>query len=183
MFGWCYSSKKLNIMATIQDVPEAPSIKEVVPSKAKENLLGWIKFFKDLSPRIEILIPGDKLFNLEEIEQKTINDFIGNPNANLINWPEKDDVLFILTIDSSFDEKPIFLFPDTYLFCRRDYCFGLDYFQYYSESNVSDNDYRITYDRDCLVWNFIKNLIVKRLKILEESVPELIYPTTNDTPY
>jgi hypothetical protein len=167
-----------------QDVPKAPSKKEKVDSKAKENLLGWITFFKELSDRIRLFVPGDKFFDLKHLKQKSI-DFIYSPNANLINWPEECDVLFILTINSSLeDEKQNSLFQDTYLFCKRDFCFALDYFQYDNqESIVGYYDYIISLDEDSLKWNFIKNLIIKRLKDLENSVPVLVGLTTANEQY
>ena len=147
--------------------------------KAQKNLAVWINFFKNLSPRIKLVLPEDKGFTpdiWEELAKKEKESGEELDKILLKGWPKHNDIAFLVSCNSavSLEAKPHFLLKDSFLFCYGNFAFGLTYFEFANDPHPSDEVYTYSledYVPDALFWEHINKVIQSRLLELEEEVP------------
>lgn len=153
-------------------VPKPPTKFLQISQKDKDLLDLWISFFKNLSPRIKIVLSQDQEFDMDYYKKSIILNI--REEIDLLDWPEKEKVAFFLTFDSSFpNQKPKFLLKNSFLFCFKDIAFGFEDFEWDGdEEDFLNNQYSLrNYPEKCLSWKFInENRIIKAIKELEDSI-------------
>lgn len=158
----------------IPDPLEPFSITEELQNKLNQ----WIDYFRNLSPRIRLIFPIDKDFDLEEWEQKAkiftevtdeLNDIV------LFDWPRKTQVAFLLGYNSALPgHEDQYLVENGHVFCFGNVAFSLSHFGRDEEDFGKRYHYSLSqYSKDCLEWKFIAKLIKDRLIEIETSVPPL----------
>ena len=156
-------------------IPECPK-PFTITQKAKGNIEKWIQYLKNLSPRIIIKLPYDNDFDLDSYKAKvkSIQEPYFWDNENIIDWPEKEQITFLLSYDSSLPgHKKELLIKNTYFFCYYDLAFGLDYFKW--DGDIDDEPDCDTfslrsYPKSALSWKYITKLIKDRIIEIENSV-------------
>ncbi|MCM2339121.1 MAG: hypothetical protein NDI62_01550 [Burkholderiales bacterium] len=159
-------------------VPDPPQVTIVVEEKAKENLQKWISFIKNLSPRIliEDNISRERLYSLYNASRKLCHL---DEDDQIVDWPELQDVAFVVFINSSHTKSDNYLLPDIYIFCYRNWAFSLDHFQRDSNDEkdeyVDYNTYSLKdFPEEALSWEHVSGtLIVSDLERIEKTVPDL----------
>lgn len=158
----------------IPRAPEPYKIKE----KMKENLQKWVDYLKGLSPRVIIKLPSDKDFDLDlyRLKAKELTHTFLEENDRFDDWPEVNQVAFVLCYDSSLQEhKKNYLAKNAYIFCYYDTAFGLDYFEAeYDQDDHFMGVYSLeSYTENALSWEYIAKIIKDEIQELEKAIPEI----------
>lgn len=152
-----------------------PQLKKI-DSKAEKFLKKWIFFFQNLSPRIRIILPGDKDFNLENLKKVAIS-LQKSREVEFEGWPESENVAFIILLDLSYPLHPKKIEPeDCYVFCYKDIAFGLTYFEWDGDGETDPfcKTYSLSnYIDIALSWKYISKLVSDKIKDIENSIKEL----------
>lgn len=159
-------------------VPKPPEEQVVIEQQDPKRLQDWISFFKNLSPRVRVLEPGNAEFlhfylSGEEVVRRLKQmqeDYI------LLNWPKREGIAFIIQYDTSLPkQKPVFEPENAYIFCFGSHVFGLGYFSWDGDAEQGDwaTTYSLSdYSESALRWDYIKKIIMDRIAELERQVPE-----------
>lgn len=167
-------------MSSTPLVPEPPSEKIVVPEEDEARLLKWISFFEGLSSRIKIVLPDNEKFEefIQETEKILRREKHLGSDYRLIGFPIKRSTAFAILINSaapnSIDER--YECSEIFFFCFEDIAFSLNHFHWDGDmdSESSEQSFSLNfYTADLLKWSFIKDLIIERLKTLQNRVPPL----------
>lgn len=154
-------------------IPECPK-PFMITQKVKDNIEKWIQYFKKLSSRIIIKLPSDKDFDFDLYKSKTIEINEIPEGGQLLDYPEKKQITFLLVYDSSLPgQKSEFLIKNTYLFCYYGVAFGLNYFEWDGDGEddqYCDNFSLRSYSERALSWEYIAGLLKNRLIEIESSV-------------
>lgn len=148
-------------------IPEAPTDYYIVPEKAREQLTKWINYFNNLSPRIWVR----ESFSKECVSRLESNAklFCCPDYGKIIDWPEYENIIFIVYINSSIkNEKEFFTRNDNkdiYIFCNNNIAFSIDHFERDERGDNSNYEEEDTYSLsefsdEMLSWEHIA-LIVK----------------------
>jgi len=159
-------------------IPKPPKPR-IIESKDLKRLDKWIKYFKDLSPRIKILTYKDRLFK-ETIDsaKKCAERFLfeGGDGYFISDWPEINKISFFITIDSSKPGGDIKnTIPDTYIFCFSNHSFGITYHEYDGDHEVCGDIYSYSlssYPPSSLEWSYITEIIIDKVQRYSNVVPE-----------
>ena len=162
-------------MKNKKSIPKVPEPVKVL-EKIHQDVLDWTEHLREISPRIEVLLPTEEL--LAELEKEVKFSFEISDDLteiNIQNWPKHEDIAFIVRYDESMPgEEKKFLLRNTSLFCYGRTAFALDYYQsqgFQSEAYV----YSLAdWDPELLDWEFREKLIVGQLIELQKKVPPLI---------
>jgi hypothetical protein len=161
-------------MKTVPPAPEPFTIDE----EAKQNLEKWVSHFKGLSSRIRVVLPSDKSFDLnlwQGYTKATIYASEDPSEIELIGWPQKESVAFLICINSSMEEGVNnFAVDNAFLFCFNDKAFGLDYFELF-ETKYDPILFECSLDQypeTALNWLYIAKIIKGRLQEIEKRVPK-----------
>lgn len=158
-------------------VPPPPE-PEMITEEAADNVEKWISYFKELSPRIRVMTSFDTNFDLSKWEENAkilTRSHRHSDNISLLGWPTKEDVAFVVGIDSSVHTGVTnFLASNGFLFCRRDYAFGLDYFE---EDDIQEDGFNKEYSlreysKNALCWKHVAEVIKNRIVEIEKSIPK-----------
>jgi hypothetical protein len=167
----------------MNSIPSPPK-PQSVPEEALVNLEKWISYLRGLSSRVKVITPENAEFDLDrwqEYAKALLDTDVDYNQIDLIGWPEKESVAFLVSINSSLSkENKNFGAQDVYLFCSsilgNEKAFGIDYFER-CEGHSVDNTlffYSLNdYSKGALSWKYIASLIVKRLEEIEKKVPPL----------
>lgn len=163
----------------IPNVPEPL----VLTEKLEQKLQTWITYFKNMSPRIIVMTPSDKNFNLEDYENSCKKEigFSNDPKDIMIcSWPQKEQVAFIVCYNSSLPEnKPEYLVKNAILFCFYDLAFFLErngFEQGEKEEIITKNKnhivmkYYLSGYPNILTWEFNTEILKQRLIDIENSI-------------
>ena len=165
-----------------QNIPELETI-EQTNQKFQD---AWVNYFKNLSPRIKIMFPGDEKFDFEKIKLNVAKlKRMDEEDIDKIIWPE-EKISFLLSFNSSIlEEENNYLIMDTFLFYFGDIAFSLGHFEIDSQIIDEGGAYTVAqykyfdtyslsdYSDDLLEWKFIAKLIKGRIVDLENKVPPL----------
>jgi len=159
-------------------IPKLPDPFVVTP-ELEEKLKSWIEYFKNLSPRVKVLLPSDQKFDwvefkkmakrLARIEEENFD------KAILWDWPKKEQVAFCVFYDRALpNHEKEFLFDDAYVFCYRDFAFGFKYFDRVEDEELrhhGDIEYTLRYyPQSALSWNYVAKIIRERLIETEKAI-------------
>lgn len=148
----------------------------VLDEKSKELLEGWIEHFQKMSPRIKIVRPHSKEFNLKKYRNNVIEHKQIPKGGVLEAWPLEQQVAFVLMIDSAFPgQDSVYLVKDGYIFCFKDFAFGFDHFEWEGDEEDPFNpSYSLhMWSEDALCWQWTTEIIKRKLKELAQSVPNI----------
>lgn len=163
-----------------KNIPEL----ETIGQTNQKFLDAWVNYFKNLSPRIKIIFPGDKNFNFEDIKTKTaaLKNLDPEDKGKII-WPD-EKLAFMLIFDANvLGDKPEYFVRNTYLFYFGDIAFSLHHFEVDSviidegdAFTATEYEYLGTYSlssysEDLLEWKFIATLIKSAIRDIENKVP------------
>lgn len=159
-------------------VPEPPPTQLVIPREGLQRVESWISFFKKLSPRVKILLPGDVRFcdflvNTKNLARELVEL---NDDEEFIGWPTEEGVAFVVMIDSSNlgTRETVHRLDDIYFFCFGDLAFSAPYFNWDGDPEEDDcsKTYSLRgYSGEALAWTYILSLIIGRVKELEARIP------------
>jgi len=161
-------------------VPEPPSEKIVVPEEDEIRLSEWISFFKGLSSRIKVVLPDNEGFEefIQETERILRREKHLESDYRLIGFPTQRSTAFAILINSagphSTDECCDC--SGVFFFCFDDIAFSLNHFHWDGDAENGNFEKSFSlnfYTADLLKWSFIKDLIIGRLKDLQNRVPPL----------
>lgn len=154
----------------IPEVPKPFQITEVIQKKYD----GWIDYFKKLSRRIIVYQPNDELFTkiLAALEKKTREDIFersGYEGVELIGWPKKESIAFIVSYDSSLPgHEKTYSAEDCRFFCYGDLAFGITYFE--SDEGDSSKYSYSNYSKSALRWKYVAKLVRERIKEFQKQI-------------
>ena len=161
----------------MDQIPQTPKPR-TIKSEDQRKLQVWINHFRQLSPKVMIKTPSDRGFE-DAIKQarKGADNHLPDPTIyHIADWPDLSGIAFFVAIDSSNPgRKPKYEPSNAFIFCFRDYVFGITY--HTGEGNHEDgNETNIfslqSYARDALTWSYITKMIMVRLENLSDVVPE-----------
>jgi len=157
-------------------IPYAPAPDPISPVVQK-RYDAWIKYFKKLSPRIMVILPGEEKFDMKNFEdqaKKLAHQDDDIANVELNDWPDLSGVAFMVCYDSSMPGqiKKIHSPDNAYIFCFGGFAFGLGYFEYDEDMSTSISCYGLgNYPVEALRWKYIAKLIRDSLVDIEKQVP------------
>lgn len=162
-----------------------PPLPEVITEEVEKRRNEWITYFRNLSPRLNVITRSNFL------SEDEYNNFLENTNffcqeiirvrddvdePEIFDYPKKESIVFIIEINSSLipDDSKI-QYQDTYIFCYGDTAFGLAHFER-EDSYELGNDliYRYSlsgFPQTALSWSYISLRIKDKLERIENSVP------------
>lgn len=170
----------------LEIIPKPPE-QVVLDEIAEKRLEEWVDYFKKLHPRIRVVRVSDDDFDKRfeqayKIVQYLVNgvtdELIPVDPYEIIGWPNKSKVAFLLSYDRSFPgHEPKYDDRSTYVFCYHNHAFGLNYF--HSDSSLDEGEdydprsYSLdSYVENALSWAYITSLINERIEEIEQSVPQ-----------
>lgn len=155
-------------------IPKAPKPEEITET-VMEDCREWINYLTKLSPRVKIILPNDKNFNLDVFRKKVLGHINSGDDIVLVGWPKKEEVVMLVSINSSLgDNDPLFLLDDSYLFCWYDLAFGLHYFEWDGDDDPDNENYSLrNFTQSALTWDYITKMIKLKLEELAKATPKL----------
>lgn len=165
-------------MNSTQLVPEPPEEEVVIPAEDEARLKKWTDFFRGLSTRVKIILPKDDEFkgfltkmNKVLREAKKISN-----EYEILDFPLEKNIAFVILVNESEPGSifEVYDWSDAFFFCFDNVAFSLNHFQW--DGDLEEDDWASSfslkhYSKDLLYWDFIKKLIVGRLRDLEKRVP------------
>ncbi len=164
-------------------VPEAPAKAIVIPQEDQGRLDEWIRFFRNLSPRIRVVQPKDgdfgQFYEASFGKLRKLLGGLGREEGGLIRgWPEKERIAFGVACDSALpgSSPAAYGTGDIWMFCFGNRAFSLNHFE--GDADPENNHFPGTYSLggyagELLEWAFIADLVIDKVRGLEDQVPQL----------
>lgn len=144
-----------------------------IPERFYKRLQKWKEIIKKISSRI---LFQDNI--TEEYLSSLLADIKKNKKIKTLDvvkdWPNVEEVLFVLKINSSMRKRKKYLFEDIFIFCINNKAFGLDYFFIDGKKAKARIFSLDRYSSMAKTWKYILYYVVKP-RILE--IEELIKPS------
>ncbi|MEI6775052.1 MAG: hypothetical protein WCL18_10185 [bacterium] len=158
-------------------VPEPPTTLEKIDEIVAIKLQGWFDYLKKLSPRIAILTPTDKDFDLTRYEllAKELCEYSSDPEDIILeNWPSIEKIAFVLFLDSTLPaprQSTECRARDCYIFCYENRAFNLGYFEQEGIKTEDKMSYSLlNWTDDCLTWEHITKTIKYYIEIIQQTI-------------
>lgn len=162
--------------ASTSTVPNPPSQQIVVAEETRERLVAWKTFFRRISSRIRVIDSEHENFERwHGIMFKNLKRIMGE-SYTAPSFPTLKDIAFFIGINSSLDDVSEDISQeDTWIFTYGDRAFQIRHFTWDGEDRETGT-YKYTfsistYGPELLTWQFITEIIAKRLKEIEGVVP------------
>ena len=156
----------------VPDTPRPQSISTI----AEERLAKWIDYFKNLSPRIRMILPAEETFFTVQ-KLKTMATAMAQKDLNseqLQSWPMTENIAFAIAYDSSHPGCPAKFEPkDIYIFCLKGTegkAFGLSCFAQ-DDKNIDPSSHSLRWcPKNALRWKYAAAAIALLVRETEGSV-------------
>lgn len=156
----------------------------VLTDELEKDLRAWIAVLLAISPRIKIKSVFDSDFDPDIYQDFFKREFGWSDDITeieILNWPKRDEIAFVLMIDSSLPgKKPGFPVEYGCIFCYGDFAFRANNFEQNAEELCSKgklicysfNNYDI--EAKLCTWEWQVKIVKMNLEnILKKSIPPL----------